>query len=85
MEDLNAAGYNILVYKVEATFRRAARLGDRLRVSTELELPVESPYRLSMKQSIHRGEELVNQALVQLVCVDEGGALQPFPEEILRL
>jgi tol-pal system-associated acyl-CoA thioesterase len=84
VQDLNASGFNVLVYRVEATFRRAARLGDRLRVITELK-PVESVYRLNLDQAIYRGEELINQAKVQLVCVNATGALQEFPAALRKL
>lgn len=81
VEDLNARGVNVLVYHVEATFRRSGRLGDRLRVTTEMQAS-DSPYRLKLRQVIHRGEELINQADVQLVCVDANGTLREFPEEL---
>ncbi len=84
VEDLNARGVNILVYEVTAKFRRAGRLGDRLRVITELQ-DSDSPYRINLGQSIHRGDELINRANVQLVCVDGSGALREFPDELRRL
>lgn len=84
VEELNARGVNVLVYHVEATFRRAGRLGDRLRVTTEMQAS-NSPYRINLRQAIYRGDELINQADVQLVCVDEKGALREFPEELRRL
>ena len=84
VEDLNARGVNILVYHFEATFRRAGRLGDRLRVITEMQ-DSDSPYRIRLGQSIHRGDELINQAGVQLVCVDASGTLREFPDELRRL
>jgi tol-pal system-associated acyl-CoA thioesterase len=84
VEVLNARGVNVLVYHVEATFRRAGRLGDRLRVTTEIQAS-NSPYRINLRQAIYRGDELINQADVQLVCVDEKGALREFPEELRRL
>ncbi len=84
VEDLNARGVNILVYEVTAKFRRAGRLGDRLRVITEMQ-DSDSPYRINLGQSIHRGDELINRADVQLVCVDERGALREFPDELRQL
>jgi len=84
VEVLNARGVNVLVYHVEATFRRAGRLGDRLRVTTEIQAS-NSPYRINLRQAIYRDDELINQADVQLVCVDEKGALREFPEELRRL
>ena len=83
--DLNAAGVYVVVYHVDATFRRAPRLGERLRVTTELRLPFESPYRLNLDQAIYRGQELLNKAKVQLVCVNADGAIQEFPAELLEL
>jgi len=84
VEDLNAQGVNVLVYHVEATFRRSGRLGDRLRVTTEMQAS-DSKYRLKLRQVIHRGDELINQADVQLVCVDANGTLREFPKELRQL
>jgi acyl-CoA thioesterase FadM len=78
VEDLNARGVNVLVYRVEATFRRAGRLGDKLRVTTEMQAS-DSPYRIKLPQVIFRGDELVNQAEVQPVCDDANGTLREFP------
>lgn len=84
VQDLNESGYYILVYRIDATFRRVARLGDRLRVITELK-SFESPYRLNLEQTIYRADDLINRADVQLVCVDATGALQEFPAALLEL
>lgn len=60
------------------------RLGDRLCVTTEMQVS-DSPYRLKLRQVIYRGDELINQADVQLVCVDANGTLREFPEELRQL
>ncbi|MBI4703650.1 MAG: YbgC/FadM family acyl-CoA thioesterase [Deltaproteobacteria bacterium] len=78
----NAAGCNFVVYKMEITFHRAARLGDECEVVTHLS--PQSPYRMAMAQRLLRGEELLTEALVQVVCVDASLELREIPEPLLR-
>lgn len=80
--DINQAGYSIAVYKAAVTYRSPARLSDHCRVITEV-LPKGSPFRLHMGQRLMRGDELLTEAEIQLVCVDAGMQLRPFPDEIL--
>lgn len=79
IQDLNRAGYNIVVYKMGITFKRAATLGDELEVVSTFSLP--SPYRGLFKQRVERGGELVVEADVELACLDERGGLREFPRE----
>lgn len=80
--DINQAGRSIAVYRAEVTYRRPARLSDRCRVVTEV-LPKGSPFRLHMGQRLMRGDELLTEAEIQLVCVDADMRVCPFPAEIL--
>jgi tol-pal system-associated acyl-CoA thioesterase len=77
----NAAGYLFAVYRVEVTYHRPARLGDECLVHTRIERGTR--YRLKMRQRLTRGEELLTEALVQLVCVDRDFELREFPPELL--
>ena len=61
---------------------RTEMFGSHGHTVQELILPVESAYRLNLKQAIYRGTELINKATVELVCVTAAGALQEFPEEL---
>lgn len=82
--DWNAAGYLFAVYKLEVTFRRAARLGDVCRVLTRFD-PPRSEYRLCVDQRLLRGDELICAAQVQLVCLDASYGVRAFPAELLAL
>lgn len=76
----NEAGYNFAVFKMELTWLKAAKLGDEIEVVTVVEPG--SPYRMRMGQKLYRGEELINEAKVQLVCLDAQLELREFPEEL---
>ncbi len=78
LAEWNRDGYNFVVYKVTVTFRQPARLGDACRVVSETQ-PMISQYRLPMSQRILRGEELLIDAQVDLVCLDKAFALREFP------
>ena len=83
VREWNEAGYNVAVFKVAATFHQPARLGERLRVQSEL-VPL-SPFRLQMDQKIFRGDTLINEAKVQLVCLDQAMEVREFPEEMIAV
>jgi tol-pal system-associated acyl-CoA thioesterase len=82
--DINQAGHLIAVYRVDVTFRRPARLMDRCRVITDF-LPQGSPYRLYMGQRLMRGDELLTEGEIQLVCLDPAMRVRKFPPDILSL
>jgi tol-pal system-associated acyl-CoA thioesterase len=57
-----------VVYKCELTFREGAVFGDTLEVRTTPRL--ESDYREAFQLDVYRGEKLLVQGQVQMVCVD---------------
>lgn len=79
----NKSGYNYAVFKMDITWLKAVRLSDELDVLTKV-VP-SSPYRMKMKQKLMRGNDVVNEANVQLVCLDEKMELREFPPELLAL
>jgi acyl-CoA thioester hydrolase len=79
----NEEGYNVAVFKMNITFHKPARLGDVCDVVTEI-VPGSS-FRLKMKQKLMRGDELLTDADVLLVCVDENFEVREFPEDLLPL
>ena len=81
IEVWNTEGYNFVVYKVTVTFHKPAKLGDVCDVVTRV-VP-KSPYRLHMKQHLERGGEMLTEAVVQLVCLDEDLELREFPDLLL--
>lgn len=82
--DINQGGALIAVYRADVTYRRPARLMDRCRVITDF-LAKGSPYRLHMGQRLMRGDELLTEGEIQLVCLDAGMRVRKFPPEILSL
>ncbi|MBW2455734.1 MAG: YbgC/FadM family acyl-CoA thioesterase [Deltaproteobacteria bacterium] len=77
----NDEGVIFAVFKMEVTFHLAARLGDRCEVVTRL-VPG-SPYRMKMDQKLMRGDELLTEAMVDVVCLDADFELREFPEVLL--
>jgi acyl-CoA thioester hydrolase len=76
----NAEGANFAVFKMDITWFKPARLGDEIDVVTVVEPG--TPFRMRMSQKLLRGEELINEANVQLVCLDERMELREFPDEL---
>ena len=72
-------GVGFVVYKVELTFKAAARFGDTLEVHSSAIR--ESDYRLNVKQNVERPADgtLLVEGLVQLVCVNGDGTLVRLP------
>lgn len=75
--DWNAEGYYFVVYKLTATFRKAAVLGDIVTVVTRFELP--SAFRGLFHQRIERQGETLVEAEVEIVCLDNTQQLREFP------
>lgn len=80
--ELNARGIVFAVYKIQVTFRKAAKLGDQCDVVTHFG-PRVSEYRLEMRQQLMRDGERVCDAKVQLVCLDGNLAVRAFPADVL--
>jgi tol-pal system-associated acyl-CoA thioesterase len=76
----NADGYNVAVFKANVTYHAPARLGDECEVVTR-RMVTKTLYRLTCKQELWRGEELLTEAEIQLVCLDKDLELQEFPED----
>ncbi len=70
-------GIGFVVYKVAMTFKDGARLGDAVEIISEYER--ESDYRVRFKQKAMRGETLLVDATIEMVCVDEQHKLVPLP------
>lgn len=73
-------GVGFVVYKAELTYKAGARFGDDVTIRSTVEL--ESPYRAVFRQDAYRGDELLVQGLVQLVCVDGEQKLVKIPPTV---
>lgn len=80
LSDWNAYGFIFAVFKVSVTYHKPARLNDLCRVETEV-VSV-SEFRSRLKQQFFRGDELLTEAMVQVVCLDDKLELQDFPKEL---
>lgn len=77
---LNEDGIGFVVYKAALTYKKGAVFGDTIEIRTEVR--AESDYRLHFQQNVYRGEELLIEGEVQLVCVDGAGKLVKVPESV---
>ena len=66
-----------VVYKCALTFKEGARLGDIIEIRSSYVR--ESDYRVVFKQSAWRGDTLLVDGEVQMVCVDGTKKLVPLP------
>jgi acyl-CoA thioester hydrolase len=80
IRDWNAAGYYIVVYAMSIKFRKAAQLGDTLDVVSTFTLG--SDYRGVFHQRVERGGEIIVDAEVEVVCLDDRQRLREFPAEL---
>lgn len=71
-----------VVYKCELTFRDGAVFGDTLEIRSTATL--ESEYRVVFKQDVYRGDKLLVQGVVHMVCVGPTRELVPLPPGVLR-
>ncbi len=81
--ELNAAGIAVVVHSVNATFRKPARLGERVDVVSSFS--VTSPFRGRFTQRVERGGELLVDATVDVVCLDAAGQLTELPADLRDL
>ncbi|SPJ24740.1 tol-pal system-associated acyl-CoA thioesterase [Palleronia abyssalis] len=78
---LREAGTVFVVRRIAADFLAPARLGDVLRVSTEVETA--GGVRLTLVQTVLRGDEALFRATVEVVAMDpQTGAPKRLPEVI---
>lgn len=79
------AGVLFVVRRVEAAYLRPARFNDRLAVDCRLQ--VLNRVSLTMVQQVRRGEEVLLEAVVKVVCVDRGlfrpAKIPPFVMRVL--
>ncbi len=86
IEAWNAEGFNFVVFKMNITWHKPAKLNERLRVRSA-RMKGSSPYRLKLDQRLFRGEgeaeELLTEAEVHVVCLDRDLKLQKIPDGFL--
>lgn len=78
----NAQGIAFAVFRMNISFHKPGRLGDVCEVETTI-MDTSTPFRMRMEQKLFRGEELLTEAKVQLVCLDSEFEIREFPETLL--
>ena len=79
---LREDGIGFVVYKCDMTFKEGAVFGDTLEIRTTPR--AESAFRLAFQQDVYRGDKLLVQGQVQMVCVDATRNLVAVPDEVQR-
>lgn len=74
-------GIGFVVYRCEMTFREGAVFGDCVEVRTTPK--VESDYRIVFQQDVYRGDKLLVQGAVEMVCVNRERKLSRLPESVI--
>lgn len=74
-------GLGFVVYRCEMTFKEGAVFGDALEIRSTP--GAESPYRVVFKQDVYRGDKLLVQGVVHMVCVDASKTLVPIPQSVM--
>lgn len=80
---MKADGVVFAVRRIEADYLGAARLDDELVVETEVSSV--SAARLVMDQRVTRGQDVLFQAVVTVVCMNEAGQPVRLPAEVRKL
>jgi len=70
-------GIGFVVYKCELTFKEGAVFGDTIEIRSIA--AKESEYRVVFSQDVYRGDKLLVQGVVHMVCVDGSKKLVPLP------
>lgn len=70
-------GVGFVVYKCALTYKEGARLGDAVEIVSEYER--QSDYRVVFKHRAMRGDTLLVDGTVEMVCVDDRQKLVPLP------
>jgi acyl-CoA thioester hydrolase len=82
-KEMKDEGLVFVVRRVEADYLGSAVLDDELTVETEVRAV--TGVRLTMDQRVTRGEEVLFQAVVTVVCVNEAGQPVRLPANIRQM
>jgi acyl-CoA thioester hydrolase len=76
-------GYFFAVVHVDIQYKRPARLGETIIVSTEVKEIKNAT--ISLKQRVLKNEMLLVEADVKLACIDKDGKPQRLPAEVKKI
>ncbi len=74
-------GIGFVVYKADLTYKKGARFGDTLEIRTTVQRA--SDFRLVFGQDVYLKDQLLVEGSVEMVCVDQDGALVSVPRAVL--
>jgi tol-pal system-associated acyl-CoA thioesterase len=77
---LRERGIGFVVYRAELVFKGGAVFGDAVEIRTTVR--GESEFRLAFAHDVFRGDELLVQGKVELVCVDRDRQLVALPDSV---
>jgi len=72
-------GYLFAVVHVDINYKKPARLGENIEVTTEV--TEKSHVTITLRQDVFRGDTLLVGAIIKLACINKEGKLQRLPEE----
>jgi tol-pal system-associated acyl-CoA thioesterase len=76
-------GFFFVVTHVEVDYKRPARLGDNIGVTTEI---IEiTNVTITLRHQIFKENTLIVEAVVKVACINKEGKLQKLPEEFRKL
>jgi acyl-CoA thioester hydrolase len=81
--DYHRKGYLFAVVHVDIHYKRPAKLGDVMTITTEIEKMTN--VTLSIQHRVLRDTELLVEAIVKLACIDPNGKPQKIPESIRKI
>ena len=76
-------GYLFAVVHVDINYKKPARLGENIEVTTEV--AEKSHVTITLRQDVFRGDTLLVGAIIKLACINKEGKLQRLPEEFKSL
>ena len=76
-------GYLFAVVHVDINYKKPARLGENIEVTTEV--TEKSHVTITLRQDVFRGDTLLVGAIIKLACINKKGKLQRLPEEFKSL
>ena len=82
IQEWNKEGYYFAVFQLKIIFHKPARLGDICQVITVFEGG--SEFRKKIKQRIERNDEMITEAQVDLVCLNQELQLREFPPDLFE-
>jgi tol-pal system-associated acyl-CoA thioesterase len=81
--DYHRKGYLFAVVHVDINYKRPAKLGDVMNITTEIEKMTN--VTMSIQHRVLRGTEVLVEASVRLACINPNGKPQKIPESIRKL